>query len=89
MRACAGNRTGVLGLRAALYRSRPAGVGATLVRWYYWPDGSLRASVTFRRRLTLSELASPFGGVGDVPFWFNFEQTRRPEELRPVPAAAG
>ncbi len=59
---------------------------ATLVRWYRWPDGSWRGSVTYRRLMTIDQLGNPFGRSGDdVPFWFNFEQTRRPEELREAP----
>jgi hypothetical protein len=61
---------------------------ATLMRWYYWPDGSLRAGVTFQRLLTLDQLASLFGGPGDLPFWFNFERALRPAELRPAPVAS-
>jgi hypothetical protein len=63
-------------------------LSATLMRWYYWPDGSLRAAVRFRRLLTLEQLAPPFGGRGDQPFWFNFERTLRPDELRAAPAAS-
>jgi hypothetical protein len=61
---------------------------ATLMPWYYWPDGSLRASVTFQRLLTLDQLASPFGGPGDQPFWFNYERTPRAAQLRPATLAS-
>ena len=39
--------------------------------------------------MTLDQLNSPFGGGGDTAFWFNFEQSRRPEELRPAAAPTG
>jgi hypothetical protein len=48
-------------------------------------DGSWRAAVTFTRLMSLSELNSPFGGTGDVPMPFTFEQTKRAHELRPAP----
>lgn len=57
---------------------------ATLMRWYRWPDGSLRAAVTFRRLMTLDQLNTRFGASGDTAYWFNFERTLRAEELRPA-----